>query len=57
LRSISRRPRRFSDRGKGLVTLRAGELLFHLCQGCSNDIVMMHMWADGLDGVEPQAVD
>ena len=35
----------------------AGELLFHLCKRCSDDVVMMHVRTDGLDGVEPQAVN
>ncbi len=51
------RPRLLADRGNGLVTLGTGELLFHLCQRCSDDVVMMHMWTDRLDGVEPQAVN
>jgi hypothetical protein len=40
-----------------LFTLWTGELFFHLLQRCSDDIVMMHMWPDGLDRVEPQAVN
>ncbi len=51
------RPRLLSDRRHGLVTLGTGELLFHLCQRCSDDVVMMHVWTDRLDGVEPQAVN
>ena len=39
------------------VAFWAGELVFHLCQRCSDDVVVMHVWADGLDGVEPQAVN
>ena len=51
------RTRLFPNRRDRLVTLGTSELLFHLFQRCSDDIVMMHMWTDGLDGVEPQAVN
>ena len=40
-----------------LVALRAGELLFHLRQRRSDDVVMVHVRADRLDGVEPEAMD
>ena len=56
-RELFGRPRFFPNRGDGLVTLRTGELLFHLFQRCSDDVVMMHVRTDGLDRVEPQAVN
>ena len=56
-RELFGRPRLFPNRGDGLVALRTGELLFHLFQRCSDDVVVMHVRADGLDGVEPQPVN
>ena len=50
-------PCHVSDCGEGLVTFGAGELLFHLRERCSDDIVMMQVWPDGLDRVEPQPVN
>ena len=37
-----------------LVALRAVELLFHLRQRGSDDVVVVDVRADGLDGVEPE---
>ena len=56
-RELFGRTRLFPNRRDRLVTLGTGELLFHLFQRCSDDIVMMHVWTDGLDGVEPQPVN
>ena len=50
-------PGHLANRRERLVALRAGELLFHLFQRCSDDVVMMHVRADGFDGVEPEAVN
>ena len=47
----------FSDRRDRVVALRPGQLLFHLFQRCSDDVVMVHVWTDRLDGVEPHAVN
>ena len=56
-----RRVRRRAARPRGWPRaprrVGAGELLFHLCQCRSDDVVMMHVRADGLDGVEPEAVN
>ena len=46
-----------ADRRERLVAFGTGELLFHLRQRCSDDVVMVHVRTDGLDGVEPQAVN
>ena len=49
--------RHLPDRRKGVVTLWTGELVFHLCQGCANDIVVMDVRPNRLDGVEPHAMN
>ena len=49
--------RLFPNRRNRPVALWTCELFFHLLQRCSDDIVMMHVWTDGLDGVEPQPVN
>ena len=46
-RGSPRAPRRVVDH----------ELLFHLRQCRSDDVVMMHVRADGLDGIEPHTVN
>jgi hypothetical protein len=56
LRELAGRPRLFSYRRDGRLTAGTTKLLFHLLQRCSDDVVVMHVWTDGLDGVEPQAV-
>ena len=50
-------PRDLADRAERLVALRAVELLFHLRERRSDDVVVVHVRADGLDGVEPHAMD
>ena len=50
-------PRRVADRGERLVAVGAGELLFHLGQCRPDDVVVVHVRADGLDGVEPEPVN
>ena len=57
LRELFGRPRFFPNRGDGLITLRTGELLIHLLQRCSDDVVVVHVRADALDRVEPQPVN
>jgi hypothetical protein len=37
--------------------LWTGELVFHLCQGCANDVVVMHVRPNRLNGVEPHAMN
>ena len=49
--------RHLPDRRQGVVTLWTGELVFHLCQGCANDVVVMDVRPDRLDGVEPHAMN
>ena len=46
-----------ADRRKRLVPGWAGELLFHLCERRANDVVVVDVRPDGLDGVEPYPVD
>ena len=50
-------PRLVSDRRDSIVALGTVELLFHLFQRCSDDVVVMHVGTDALHGVEPQAVN
>jgi hypothetical protein len=50
-------PRRLSNGRQDVLALGTVELLFHLCEGGSYDIVMMHVGSDRLDGVEPHAMN
>ena len=50
-------PGGLTNRGEGLIALRAVQLLFHLSEGCSDDIVVVHVWADGLGRLEPDAMN
>ena len=44
-------------RRERLVALRAVQLLFHLRERRPDDVVVVDVRADGLDGVEPHAVN
>ena len=52
-----RRPSDVLDDGECFFALGTGELLFHLCQCCPNDVVMMHVRPDRLGRIQPHAVD
>jgi hypothetical protein len=56
-RELVGRPSGLANRPERIVTLWAGELVFHLSKGCSNDVVMMDVRPDRLDGVEPDAMN
>ena len=46
-----------ADRRERLVPGWAGELLFHLCERRANDVVVVDVRPDRLDGVEPHPVN
>ncbi len=50
-------PGGLADGGEGLVALWAVQLLFHLGERCSDDIVVVHVRADGLGRVEPDTMN
>ena len=50
---LLRRLRHCSDGRECLVTFWAVKLVFHLLQGCSDNIVMMDVGANALGRVEP----
>ena len=56
-RQLVGRPRRLADGGERLVALWSVQLLFHLRERCPDDVVMMHVRADGLGRVEPDAMN
>jgi hypothetical protein len=56
-RQLFRRTRFFPYRRDDGFAAGTGELVFHLLQRCSDDVVVMHMRTDGFDRVEPQAVN
>ena len=46
-----------ADDGQRVFSLWTCELLFHLRQGCANNVMMMHMRADRFDSVQPDTVN
>ena len=56
-RELVGRPRHFADAPRAPRRAGTVQLLFHLRERRSNDVVMMHVRTDGLDGVEPHAVN
>ena len=51
------RPGRPANGGERLVALLSVQLLFHLRECCSDDIVMVHMRPDDLRRVEPDTMN
>ena len=50
-------PRDLTDGLDRRIALRSGKLLFHLSEGGSDDVVVMDVGPDGLDGVEPETMN
>ena len=48
---------RLAERRQCLVPVGTGELLFHLCQSRTNDIMVMDVRAHRLDGIQPDAMN
>src|SRR4030095_75885 len=46
-----------ANRGEDLLPFGTAEVLFHGRKGGSDDVVMMDVRTDGLDGVEPDAMN